>query len=152
MTTLHSLATEALQPTIERFWETIPPVWTQIRENVRLIALENYAISVEQFHILRHVRQGMRSASDLASARRISRPAISQSVDALVEKGLLTRDRSAADRRCVDLDLTPRGADLLAAIFDANRAWMVAKLAALDPAEVHDLLLGLSALKKAFMD
>ena len=61
-------STEQLIPAaIEAFWGTIPPVWNRIKGNVRSIAVENYDISVEQFHILRHIRKGLTSVSELAA-------------------------------------------------------------------------------------
>jgi DNA-binding MarR family transcriptional regulator len=73
---------------IDRFWETVPPLWGTIRSHIRSAATGNFDISVEQFHILRHVRKGIGSISELATAKNISRPAVSQAVEALVKKGL----------------------------------------------------------------
>src|SRR5512133_1874684 len=109
MTNLDSHSKEMLQQAIERFWETVPPVWGRIKGNVRGIATQNFDISVEQFHILRHIRKGIGSVSELADARQISRSAISQTVDLLFEKGLITRTQSTDDRRYVQLTLTPAG-------------------------------------------
>ena len=89
MSILEKSSAELLQQTIEKFWETVPPVWNLVRGNLRGIVSEQFDISVDQFHILRHIRKGFSSVSDLASARQISRPAVSQAVELLVEKGLL---------------------------------------------------------------
>ena len=100
-------ATEQLIPaTIEAFWSTIPPVWNRVRGNVRAIALENFDISVEQFHILRHIRRGLSSVSELAEVKQISRSAVSQAVDILVARGLICRRQNALDRRNIPLELT----------------------------------------------
>ncbi len=143
---------ETLQRTIEHFWETIPPVWNNVRSNVRSIANEKFDISVEQFHILRHVRKGMTSVSELATIRQISRPAISQAINVLVERDLLTRHHSVDDRRYVELKLTQSGNDLLNAISDNNHAWMMEKLAVLRPSEINCLMNALVILKKTFVD
>ncbi len=143
---------ELLHQTIDRFWETIPPTWNRIRGHIRSIAAENYGMTVEQFHILRLVRKGIQSASELAEIKQISRPAISQAVDLLVEKGLLTRQQSTGDRRFVTLELTDSGHDLLNAIHGENRDWMVEKLSPLQPDELACLLRGLEVLKQAFED
>lgn len=92
--------------------------------NLRATLAENFDISVEQFHILRHIRKGLGSVSELAEARQISRPAVSQAVDILVEKGLVTRKQDLDDRRYVNLVLTQAGNELLNALFKKNRAWM----------------------------
>src|SRR5512138_2332702 len=98
---------------IDRFWETVPPVWNFVRSHIRATATGKFDITVEQFHVLRYVRRGPNSMSELATAKNISRPAISQAVEVLVKKGLLTRVPSKEDRRCVDLVLTDAGNHLL---------------------------------------
>lgn len=144
------ITTEIPQTTIDRFWETVPVVWSLVRRKLRGTACEQFDVSEEQFHILRHVRRGARSVSDLAEAKRISRPAISRGVEGLVEKGLLTRATAAADRRCVLLSLTPAGDALLTAIFQENRAWMSERLAALSPADLETINAALPLLRAAF--
>lgn len=141
---------DALLLTIERFWESIPPVWNQIRGHLRSIAQEKFEISVEQFHVLRHIRRGIRSVSDLATVKQISRSAISQSVDGLVEKGLISRRPHADDRRFVELELTPSGDDMLNAIFEENRAWMIEKMSALTPEELAQMQQAFRLLKDTF--
>ncbi len=143
---------ELLYQAIERFWETIPPVWNTIKHNVRSTATDHFDISVEQFHILRHIRKGIVSVSDLATERQISRPAISQAVDVLVDKGLIARGENAEDRRFVQLELTPTGNDLLNTVFEKNRAWMKEQMASLTQEEMNTLLQGLVVLKKTFIE
>lgn len=152
MTNLNPHSKEMLQQAIERFWETIPPVWGRIKGNVRGIATQNFDISVEQFHVLRHIRRGIGSVSELADKRQISRSAVSQSVDSLVEKNLITRTQSADDRRYVQLALTPAGETLLNTIFQKNRAWMMEEMekAELSPDDICTLIQGMEVLKKAF--
>lgn len=139
--------TDQRQAVIDRFWETIPAVWNLVRNNLRSIASEKFSISVEQFHILRHIRRGITSVSELADVKRISRPAISQAVEALVEKGLITRQQEPGDRRFVKLALTPEGDELLSQVFRENRAWMTARLAPLSAGDLECLMHGLEALK-----
>lgn len=150
METYNLSSDEALQRTIERFWETIPPVWDRIRSNVRTIVKNDFDITVEQFHILRHIQKGSGSVSELAEAKHISRPAISQAVDLLVDKGLITRQQNKEDRRYVQLELTQSGNKLLNAIFKENRAWMKEKLAPLSLEELNSILLSMEVLKKVF--
>ena len=147
-----SVKEELLQQAIDRFWETIPPLWNRIRSNLRGTAAERFGISVEQFHILRHVNRGINSVSDLAVERCTSRPAISQVVDTLVNKGLLTRRQEADDRRYVKLALTVNGSALLKGIFDSNRTWMLSKLDALSEAELGAAIQAMETLKKTFAE
>lgn len=144
MTSLERLQDQA----IDRFWEAVPPVWNFIRSHIQTTATEKFDISVEQFHILRHVRRGICSVSELAIAKNISRPAISQAVDILVNKGLLTRAQSAQDRRYVELALTGSGNALLDAVFKETRGWMKEHMHALSADELETLARAMEVMKK----
>ena len=139
-----------LQQTVERYWETVPPTWNRIRSHVRATATEEFDISIEQFHILRHMRKGVISVSDLAEARQISRPAVSQAINALVEKGLVARQQSKDDRRFVQLELTPAGTEMINTIFGTTRAWMMEKMANFSMEEIETLMKAMEILKKTF--
>jgi DNA-binding MarR family transcriptional regulator len=133
---------------IDRFWETVPPLWGTIRTHIRTEATTNFDITVEQFHILRHVRRGTGSVSELATAKNISRSAISQAVDLLVKKGLLTRVQSTQDRRFVELALTQAGNELLDKLFQRTRDWMKTRMTQLSPDELETISKAMEALKK----
>jgi|SRR6266508_931420 len=133
---------------IDRFWEIVPPLWGMIRTHIRAEATKNFDITVEQFHILRHVRRGTGSISELATAKNISRPAISQAVEVLVRKGLLTRVQSTQDRRFVELALTDAGNKLLDTLFQETRTWMKKRMNALSTEELTSVAKAMEALKK----
>ena len=141
---------EALKQAIDQYWETVPLVWNQIRSHLRSIAMEQFDISVGQFYVLRHIRKGLTSVRDIADARQISRPAISQEVDLLVEKGLITRKQAAEDRRFVHLALTKEGEVLINQMFALNRAWMVERMAQLSADDLNQITQGLKQLKSTF--
>jgi len=133
---------------IDCFWETIPPLWNYLRSHIRTTATSNFDITVEQFHVLRHVRRGIASMSDLADAKNISRPAISQAVDVLVNKGLLTRAQSTQDRRYVELALTDAGNHLLDTVFQETREWMKDRMRALSANELETIVKAMEIMKK----
>lgn len=133
---------------IDRFWETVPPLWNTVRSYIRATATVNFDITVEQFHVLRHVRRGIGSVSDLATAKNISRPAISQAVDVLVKKGLLTRIQSTQDRRYVELALTAAGNALLDTVFKETRKWMKELMCDLTADELEIMIQAMEVMKK----
>ncbi len=137
---------------IEAFWGTIPPVWNRIKGNVRSIAVDHYDISVEQFHILRHIRKGLASVSELAEVKQISRSAISQAVDLLVERGLICRLQNAQDRRNIPLELTDSGNKLLDTIWEKNRAWMRSQMTSLSIQDLNTLTSAMEILSKTFAE
>ena len=145
-----TIDTEILQKTIDHFWDAFPLVWNSVRGHIRAIAADQFDISVEQFHILRNIRKGVCSVSDLAEVRQISRSAISQTIDTLVNKGLVLRQQNCEDRRHVNLELTSRGSELLNTLFSLNRNWMEEKLAPYQPEDLENIMQALEILKEAF--
>jgi DNA-binding MarR family transcriptional regulator len=133
---------------VESFWETIPPLWGTIRAHIRATATQRFNITVEQFQVLRYVRRGPGSMSELAAAKNISRPAISQAAEILVKKGLVKRVGRAQDRRYVELELTRAGNDLLDTVFDETRAWMRQGMKALSRDELQSIIGAMAVLKK----
>ena len=133
---------------VDRFWETVPPLWNTVRSHIRTVATEKFDITVEQFHILRFVRRGTASMSELATAKNISRPAMSQAVEILVKKGLLTRVQSSEDRRFVELTLTDAGNNLLDAVFHETREWMQERMSSLTTDELQAIANVMTVLKK----
>jgi len=148
MSAVSTSAKDTLHQTVEFFWETFPPFWHRIRAHIRQVAVEQFDISVEQFHILRHIRHGVGSVSELAKAKKISRPAISQGVDTLVNKGLITRTTDPHDRRHIQLSLTDSGNALLDAIFEDTCQWMMQVLSILSQDELQTLGRAMNSLRK----
>ncbi len=142
---------ELLRNTIERLWESIPPVWGKVRGNVRANAVEDLNVTLVQFHILRHIRQGAHSVGELAEMQQISRPAVSQAVELLVEKGLVFRKQESRDRRFIFLDLTETGNYMLNAIYNKNRLWMAEKMVSLSSEDLNAIIRAMAILKKAFV-
>ncbi|MHB8806918.1 MAG: MarR family winged helix-turn-helix transcriptional regulator [Anaerolineaceae bacterium] len=141
---------DLLQRTIERFWDTVPPVWGRVRGNARCNAIQDFNLTLIQFHILRHIRHGIHSVGGLAEKQQISRPAISQAVETLVEKGLVIRLPDAQDRRYVRLELTESATELLEVVFSKNRQWMAKKMASLKQDELETIMTAMEILKRTF--
>jgi len=141
---------DAIQQTIAAFWESVPRIWHTVRSHILKVATEEFSITVEQFHILRRIRRGRNSVSQLAEAKQISRPAISRSVDALVNRGFITRTQNPQDRRHVQLDLTEEGEALVDAIFGNVSQWMGEQLSTLDEDELEGITHAVRNLKRAF--
>jgi DNA-binding MarR family transcriptional regulator len=140
----------SLRSAVDSVLETLPPVWDRIRSNLRAAATSQFDITLEQFHVLRHIRHGYQSVADLAEKKQISRSAVSQAVDVLVQKGLVTRKQESDDRRCVLLELTALASEALDANFQKNRAWMEGKMASLEGAELKSVIEAMEILRQTF--
>jgi DNA-binding MarR family transcriptional regulator len=141
----------SLEQTVDSVVEALPLVWDLIRANLRAAATGKFGITLEQFHVLRHIRKGYNSVSDLAEKKQISRAAVSQAVEMLVSKGLVTRHQESEDRRCVRLELTPYAIEVLDANFDENRAWMKERMTSLTAEERALIQEAMKTLRKTFI-
>ena len=146
------MISQSEQRIIDKFWEFFPPVWHSVKAHIRHEATEKFDITVGQFHILRRIRQGADSVSKLADDRHTSKPAISRSVDVLVNKGLVIRSQNSADRRNVQLSLTEAGQSLMDVLFGNTHQWMADKLSILHEDEFNAIQVAGDALKRAFSD
>jgi len=135
---------------IERFWETIPPVWHQTRHTIQRVAVEQFKMTVEQFQILRRLRKGYDEVSSLAEVSQSSRSSVSKIVDALVNKGLVSRLTDTRDRRHVHLALTEKGERLLGAIYDETEKWLGGKFQSLSLEELDLTFNAMEVLRKIF--
>jgi DNA-binding MarR family transcriptional regulator len=135
---------------IQQFWLTVPSLWHNLRAHIDTEAEENFDITAEQFHSLRRISLGIDSVSALAEDKYISRSAVSRAVDVLVQKELVTREPHPADRRRLQLALTPGGQTLLEALTAQVQIWMVGKFDSLDEDELENIIHAFMALRKAF--
>jgi DNA-binding MarR family transcriptional regulator len=141
-------STDKIEKAVESFWESYPPFWRRVRGHIRGVAVSQFDITVEQFHMLRHIRRGLDSVSELAEEQNSSRPAISQAVDVLVDRGLVTRTQDTRDRRHIHLDLTPEGNTLLDVVFDDTRRWMKTLFTSLSDVELQTIIDSMSIFNK----
>lgn len=135
--------------TVERFWETFPPVWHNVRAFVDQSAGEK-KLTMGGFAILRGIRHGKNTVSQLAERGHLSRSAVSRAVDTLVGKGLISREYDCVDRRQIKLALTPEGEQLLLSVRDDTRDWMLTHLDQLQPEEMKMIIAAFDLLKKTF--
>jgi DNA-binding MarR family transcriptional regulator len=66
-------------------------------------------MTLSQRRVLRRLRDGARSAGDLAASLGISPPSLTRQLAKLEERGLIVRELDTVDRRRVLVELTPRG-------------------------------------------
>ena len=81
------------------------------------------------------VRDGRMTLSQLAEAERVQPPTITRVVDALQQKGLVTRVPSEQDRRVAHVDATAEGRALVDAIRKRRDAYLARRLRTFTPDE-----------------
>jgi DNA-binding MarR family transcriptional regulator len=106
-----------------------------------------FDLTAQQYNLLRLLRAAQKPVATLALAERlVSRaPDITRMIDRLEERGLVTRARSAADRRAVLVTIRPAGLALLERIAGPLRDCHRRQLGHLSVAKLESL----TALLKA---
>jgi DNA-binding MarR family transcriptional regulator len=78
---------------------------------------------------------GARSLGEIAANDRVTPPSMNRTINALLERGYITRDTSAEDARRVSIDLTDAGRAFVKETRRKRDAWFAARLAKLTPEE-----------------
>ncbi len=139
-----------MNPLIEKYWESIPPAWFQVRARVRQTAAEQFNLTVEQFQVLRRIRRGFNRVSTIAEDGRISRPAVSRAVEALVKRGLINKEDATQDRRQTFLSLTAAGQEALTTIYAVTNQWLNDQFSTLTEDEQTAMMKGMEVLFSVF--
>ena len=140
-----------LLSTVDDLLDALPPIWDRIRSHLRVSGIERFDITLEQFRALRHIRRGYRSVGEIAEKRQVSRSAVSQAVEALVSKGLVTRTQESEDRRCVLLTLTPRASEAMDANWEQDRSWVADRMSGLSVEDLECVGKAMGILRSAFV-
>lgn len=99
-----------------------------------------YGLTTPQFGVLEALHHlGPLSLGELADKLLVTGGNITYVMDRLEEQGLVTRERSSADRRVVKAQLTEAGTLLVTEVFPGHAAAVAELAGALEPAEQEAL-------------
>ncbi len=124
---------------ITRSMDAVRAVVRALRINTRAIELE-IGISLAQLFVLQQVAdRPATSLNDLAERTATHQSSVSVVVRRLVDRGLVTRRSDAADKRRVQIDLTPEGKRLLVGAPQTIQVKLMLALEQLNPGERKQL-------------
>jgi DNA-binding MarR family transcriptional regulator len=129
-----------------KFWIVFPTMMRTIFAETRK---SDHHLAHNHFRVLGALASRNCNLSELAEHQNVSLPSMSATVQTLVERGWLERDRSDDDRREITLRMTDEGSRVLAAEHRRLTAWVASKMEALDPKDLKrveralDILLAL---------
>ncbi len=130
--------------------DTVPSVMQFIRTEMR--GHRDLGISVPQFRVLTFLeRRPGGSLSDAAERVGLSLPAMSRLIDGLVERGLLTREDAAEDRRRVSLRITDAGRALVRTAREGALARLAEVLGTLSAKERAQIIEAMQILRPMFV-
>jgi len=127
--------------------EVVPQIMHLIRNEMRSHRTPD--LSVPQFRVLAFINRNP-GASLSAAAEHIglTLPSLSNMMDGLVQRKLVNRQGSQADRRRVRLTLTARGRKVLATARTAAQAQLAGRLATLSEAEREQVIGAAQTLRR----
>jgi DNA-binding MarR family transcriptional regulator len=99
----------------------------------------HHEVSRTEAGVLSTLREGSHRITDLAATEALAQPTVTQLVDKLESRGLVTRRRSGDDGRVVLVEITEAGRGKLEEVRTEIRANMRAALVDLPDADLRDL-------------
>lgn len=132
--------------------EAIPLTMRAIRMEMRRVAGAEF--TVPQYRLLLRVSREPGSNQDLAEWMGVRPPTMSKMVDALVDRGLLTREARMAgrDRRLIEIRVTELGRSKSDRVRSVVLKHFEKQILGMSKREKKNLVVGLSLLKKHFKD
>jgi DNA-binding MarR family transcriptional regulator len=99
-----------------------------------------HGLSRTEAGVLGTLRDGPRRITELATTEALAQPTVTQLVDKLEGRELVTRSRSETDGRVVLVEMTPAGREKLEEVRQEIRANMRRQLAELPDEDLNDLV------------
>lgn len=104
------------------------------------VELRQFDLSLAEWRVCAALRRRPHQRlSDLALNTSSDASTLSRTVDGMIQRGLLVRERSAEDARAVALALTPAGDELTVRVVPLARLYERVALSGIDPADVDRL-------------
>ena len=114
------------------------------------VFMRDHGLSMPQTLLLfRLYYRGQCSVGDIAEHLAVTNAAASQTVERLVQQGLLERDEDPNDRRAKQIVLSPLGQQLILDGIEARVHWMTELTSVLSPEEQTTIVAALEALTNA---
>lgn len=121
----------------------------RISDELARLYEERYALNVAQWRVLAWLsHRDLLNAKQICEATRMDKARVSRAVQALVDRGLISRSPSSRDQRLHDLRLTEAGQELLAELIPEAQAWEAELVATLTAGEYRDLLHAMRKLER----
>ncbi|RJO73587.1 MarR family transcriptional regulator [Nocardia panacis] len=130
------------EPTADTVWSLLTHTVMEHRDPWRRAVAERTGLPFSRIRVLKRLRAGAMTLSQLAAAAVVDKPAATVAVNDLVERGLVVRDTNPDNRRCKLVTLTEAGRTVLVQAAEIPDPAPPA-LTELSPAELrtlHDLL------------
>lgn len=131
----------------KKFWNVFPMMMRTIFAESRRGANN---LAPNHFRVLGALSARNCNVSELAEHQNVSLPSMSATIQTLVERGWLERDRSSDDRREINLHMTEEGRRVLASEHRRLTEWVAAKMEDLDETDVKRVERALDILLRLF--
>ena len=138
---------EQTRSVAQKFWVVFPTLMRTMFAETRKGGAN---LAPNHFRVLGALARHDCNLSELAEHQNVSLPTMSATVQTLVERGWLERDRSENDRREVTLQLTEEGRRILSSEHRRLTDWVAAKMESLDPKDLKRVERALEILLNLF--
>ena len=139
-------ANEAFIPTMRELARAYQALSAYSESHIR-----QFNLTPAQFDVIASLgnTKGM-NMGELGEKTLITKGTLTGVIDRLIQKELVTRETPSDNRRCVNVQLTPKGQEVFEHVFPAHIAHIKQRFEKLDPSELELLQVLLSRLRQAF--
>ncbi|HSH56639.1 MAG TPA: MarR family winged helix-turn-helix transcriptional regulator [Halomonas sp.] len=121
----------------------------RISNELERMYAQRYGLNVAQWRVLSWLSHcDDLTAKKICAYTNMDKARVSRAIQALEEKGLITRSPSPCDQRVHDLHLTREGARLLERLIPDAHSWEAELVSTLSASEYRDLLNAMSKLER----
>ncbi|MBB3184487.1 DNA-binding MarR family transcriptional regulator [Halomonas fontilapidosi] len=121
----------------------------RISDELERMYAQRYGLNVAQWRVLAWLSHcDDLTAKKVCTYTNMDKARVSRAVQALVDRGLVTRTPSAKDQRVHDLHLTREGVALLSRLIPEAQHWEAELVATLSAGEYRDLLNAMGKLER----
>ena len=148
---LETIAKGAHEKQELRLWLRMLSTTKLISHEVRRRLRKDFGATLSQFDLMAQLyreHDGLR-LGELSKRTMVTNGNVTGLVERLETDGLVIRETPDDDRRVTVAKLTPRGAELFAAMAAAHEGWLRDMMADLDPAEIKALWSRIGAVKSS---
>jgi len=121
----------------------IPPiVHRKLHRELFKVVLQQFGIDIAPHHlmIMKELQEsGTLHSSEIGDAISIARPQMTQSIDKLIEMGMVERETNTEDRRKISIRLTQKGQETIKRLDNVMKDSVSAKLIVLSDDELDKL-------------
>lgn len=144
-----STMSQSKRHAVSQLWMDLAPLMMR-RMRAQVIKASVGSLTMPQYRILANINRGLNSIGEIAEHHGVAQPSMSKMIGLMEERGLITREKLASDKRLSVLSLTPKGRELFLKVRGRAQKRIAEKLQELQSEDLEILEKSFAGIRKVF--